>query len=40
MYEEEGKFGFVPVYGDDPSTEKIEGLRIEEEFILVINSVK
>nr|MBN2277210.1 tandem-95 repeat protein [candidate division Zixibacteria bacterium] len=35
-----GKFGFVPVYGDDPSTVEREGLKPGEEFILVIDGVE
>ncbi|MFH2034991.1 MAG: Ig-like domain-containing protein [Candidatus Zixiibacteriota bacterium] len=35
-----GKFGFIPVYGDNPSTEEIEGLRTGEEYVLAINGIE
>ncbi len=35
-----GMFGFVPVYGDDPSTDTREGLAIGEEFHLVVGGVE
>ena len=34
-----GCFGFVPVYGDDPTTTELEGLHANEEFGLVIDGV-
>jgi len=36
---EGGRFGFVPVYGDDPLTSEAEGLRSGERFGLVIDGV-
>ncbi|PKK84736.1 MAG: hypothetical protein CVT49_00865 [candidate division Zixibacteria bacterium HGW-Zixibacteria-1] len=36
---ENGRFGFVPVYGDDPLTTDREGLRSNEEFSLLIDGV-
>ncbi len=37
---ENGHFGFVPVYGDDPMTADIEGLQDGETFSLVIDGVR
>jgi PKD repeat protein len=34
-----GKFGFMPVYGDDPTTAELEGIVKGEKFSLVINGV-
>ncbi len=34
---ENGQFGFMPVYGDDPMTPDIDGLRSGETFSLVID---
>jgi hypothetical protein len=38
--EENGKFGFMPVYGDDASTSEKDGVGVGEEFILVVDGVK
>ncbi|MCX6829285.1 MAG: Ig-like domain-containing protein [candidate division Zixibacteria bacterium] len=35
----DGKFGFVPVYGDDPATTEREGLAKGEKFSLVVDGV-
>lgn len=35
----DGTFGFMPVYGDDPMTEKIEGLREGDSFRLKVGEV-
>ena len=37
---EDGLFGFMPVYGDDPSTEEIEGVQQGQTFSLAVNGVK
>jgi hypothetical protein len=39
IVKENGKFGFMPVYADDPATDEIEGLQAGEEFVLVIGNV-
>ncbi len=36
---ENGRFGFMPVYGDDPATPDIDGLQNDETFSLVIDGV-
>jgi len=38
--EEDGKFGFMPVYGDDPITEGIEGIADGGEFYLMVGDTK
>lgn len=35
-----GKFGFMSVYADDPSTEQIEGLRTGDQFTLVVDEIE
>jgi hypothetical protein len=35
-----GKFGFMPVYGDDPTTTEREGLNIGDEFSLIVNGLE
>jgi hypothetical protein len=34
-----GKFGFMPVYGDDPSTTDVEGVAVGQTFYLAVNGV-
>ena len=38
--EDGGKFGFVPVYGDDPATDDVEGLTDGQTFSLVIDGAE
>ncbi|MBU8933230.1 MAG: T9SS type A sorting domain-containing protein [candidate division Zixibacteria bacterium] len=38
--EEDGLFGFMPVYGDISSTEEVEGIRNGETFYLAIDGVE
>lgn len=35
-----GKFGFMPVYGDDAITKEIDGLKSGEKFYLVVDGIK
>jgi len=35
-----GRFGFMPVYADDPATEILEGVTAGDEFILVVDGVE
>jgi len=35
-----GTFGFVPVYGDDPATAEVEGIRKGDEFSVVIDGIE
>ncbi|MCP4704016.1 MAG: HYR domain-containing protein [candidate division Zixibacteria bacterium] len=37
---QDGRFGFMPVYGDDPMTAEIDGLQDGEKFSLVIDGVR
>jgi hypothetical protein len=34
-----GKFGFMPVYADDPATPEVEGVKSGEQFYLAVNGV-
>ena len=40
IVEEGGKFGFVPVYGDDPTTDLVEGLKNGNSFSLVVDGIE
>lgn len=35
-----GQFGFMPVYGDDLSSDKVDGIKAGEEFYLTVNGVE
>jgi len=37
---ENGLFGFMPVYGDDPATDAIDGVRPGERFSLTVNGIQ
>ena len=38
--EKDGHFGFMPVYGDDPSTPGTQGLARGEEFYLAVDGIE
>jgi len=40
IVEEGGKFGFMPVYGDDPMTEEVEGVANGGDFRLIVGDVE
>ena len=37
---EDGQFGFMSVYGDDPTTENIDGIKSGEVFYLTVDGIK
>lgn len=38
--EADGRFGFIPIYGDDPLTEECEGPKRDERFRLVVGDME
>ena len=40
IMKENGKFGFMPIYGDDKQTRAVDGMKSGEEFYLTIDGVE
>ncbi|KAA3636002.1 MAG: T9SS C-terminal target domain-containing protein, partial [Calditrichaeota bacterium] len=38
--EENGKFGFMPIYGDDIQTQTVDGMKSGEQFYLTVDGIK
>ena len=38
--EENGKFGFMPIYGDDIQTQTVDGMKSGEKFYLTVDGIK